>query len=187
MPLRRVRTRTSPSRGAVSATERISPWPGAVTQKARARSVMEDAFVEHIVAQGKSPQAWTQTLVRLDDLGQGEARLARAEDDRRHGDLQPVEGAGDQKSRDGDAAALDKEEMPVPRGESGNDIAWSDALGPARQAHQLGLPQPLAQPQPIRICQYQRGRRAILEQPKVGAEPPFAVNDHAQGVFAGAA
>src|SRR5713101_2910647 len=128
MPLAMARTSTSPGRGGARGARRSSPCPGAATQNARAlpASVMEDAFVEHVLAETEAAQARPQALVRLDDLRQRQARAPGAEDDRRDGELQQVERAGDEKARDGDAAAFDEQEIEPARRERAADVARRD-------------------------------------------------------------
>src|SRR5258708_30894004 len=116
-PLAIARTSTSPGRGGASGARRSSPRPAAAIQNARALpgSVMEDAFVEHVLAEIEAAQARPQALVRLDDLRPRQARAPRAEDPRRGGKLQPVGRAGDEGASDGDAAALDERDIEPPR------------------------------------------------------------------------
>src|SRR5579883_831934 len=143
-PLRSARTRTSPARSGGSATSRSSPRPGAAIQKARATSLMEDAFVEHVLAETEPADARPQALVRFENLRQHQARPSRAQEQRRHHELQPVDDAGDEKARDGDAAALDEEEMESARGKRGADRLWREPALAPRQADDLGLAQALA-------------------------------------------
>src|SRR5260221_12617304 len=107
-PLAIARTSTSPGRGGASGARRSSPRPAAAIQNARALpgSVMEDAFVEHVLAEIEAAQARPPALVPLRDPRQRQARGPRAEDHRRDGKLQPVERAGDEEARDGGGAAL---------------------------------------------------------------------------------
>src|SRR6185312_760050 len=117
MPLARLRISSSPSPGAARLARRISPRPGAASQKARVSlpiPALEDALEEHILAETDAAHFRAQALPRQGDLGQGEAGPARAEDHRRHGQLQPVETAGAQEMRDRDPAALDEQPMQPP-------------------------------------------------------------------------
>src|SRR5690348_15405689 len=171
MPLQMARTSTWPLRGGASAARRSSPLPGAATQNARAlpASVMEDAFVERILAEREAAQARPHSLLRRGDLGQREAGTARSQDDRRHGELQPVERAGDEKARDRDAAALDEQEIQPARRQRRADVTRREpAILVTRQQHDLGLAQPLAGLRAICRRQHQRRRNAVPEDTKIG-------------------
>ena len=60
MPLARVSTRTSPVFGGRDGVERISPWPGATTQKAR--SSIEQALEHDVFAKTEPPRHRPQPL-----------------------------------------------------------------------------------------------------------------------------
>src|SRR5512146_855109 len=145
MPLARARISSSPSPGARSAERRISPRPGAASQKARASIPipgLEDALEEHILAETDAAHFRAQALPRQGDLGQGEAGAPRAEDDGRHGQLQPVETARAQEMRDRDPAALDEQPMQSPGREGLANRHWSDHAVMARQAQHLDEAEP---------------------------------------------
>src|ERR1700731_2504442 len=146
MPLAMVRTSTSPGRGGASSARRSSPRPGVAIQNARALppSAIEDAFVEDVLAEIEAAQARPQALVRLDDFRQRQAMAPGAEDDRRDGELQPVERASDEEARDGDAAAFDEQEIEPARRESIADVARREAALAARHGYDLRLPDALA-------------------------------------------
>src|SRR6516164_6418822 len=139
MPLITARTSTSFSPRGGSAVSRNSLRPGAVTQKARARSVMKDALIEHVVAEPHLPHARPQPLIRHGDFRQREARPARAEDDRGDRELEAIERTRTQEARDGDAAPFDEKEVAATRRERFTDGAGRDAAIAVRQADYLRL------------------------------------------------
>src|SRR5258708_28789475 len=100
-PLAIARTSTSPGRGGASGARRSSPRPAAAIQNARALpgSVMEDAFVEHVLAEIEAAQARPQALVRLDDLPQRQAPAPRAGGHPPRRQPQPVERGGREEPR----------------------------------------------------------------------------------------
>src|SRR5580692_2495275 len=94
------RIKTSLSPGAGKAALRISPRPGSASQKARACRVISEAentLKERIGAERQTADGRPKTKARLGDRRQGQARLARTQEQRRDRDLQPVETTGAQE------------------------------------------------------------------------------------------
>src|SRR5579872_6366606 len=83
MPLATAAMRTSPRPGSGISAERISPWPGSVTQNARAISVIEDALDEQVAAERDVAHPRPKRVGERGDFGQLQARPAGAEDHRR--------------------------------------------------------------------------------------------------------
>src|SRR6185437_15000060 len=120
MALTCARTRTSLAPGAGSGALRISPWPGAAIQKARAAPLIseaEDALEERVGAKRQAADRRADAEARLVYRRQRDARAAGAQKQRRDRDLQAIEASLAQEIRDRDAAAFDEEPMKSARGE----------------------------------------------------------------------
>src|ERR1700722_11199936 len=103
------RTSTSfgPRAGRISL--RISPWPGATVQKARAEpligcTLFEQAFDQQLFAQREAPRLRPQPMGQIGNFRQRDTRSAGADDQRRDRDLQPVEHALFEQPRHSDGA-----------------------------------------------------------------------------------
>src|SRR5690606_37112822 len=107
MPLARASTRISPGPGSGSCSVRSSPCPGATIQNARASGI-EPAFEQNVPPQIELAHRGTQAVAQAADLRQRDARAARADDQRRNRNLQPVQTAGREEARHGDPAAFDE-------------------------------------------------------------------------------
>ncbi len=127
----------------------------------------------------------TQALGEVVPRNEADARATVARDERRDGDLQPVEQIRLQEVRDGGPAALDEHGVDAARVQDGEQPVQREASGRGRDADDLGEAVPRRTGVAAVLGRDQQRRcRGIAEDAKVRAQAPARVEHDAHGIRA---
>lgn len=166
--------------------------PGAVVLLARSVTGMrrrpQVEFEQGVLAEHGAPHRRAERVTHQVRAGEGESGDAVAEQDRCHGDVQPVQRALVEEARHGDAAALHEYAAKAPARELPDHVARGErrAVGQGQYVHAVRAPG--GRP-PGRVSGGhgpQGGRLAVGEHPVPARYAAARVEDDAHRVVAGA-